>query len=67
MRRDSPDHPTSHAYGDPDAHGAPTAGPPPYHVFAIVPERAFGFPATGDAPPTRWTFPATTVGNMDHR
>lgn len=42
--------------------GAPTAGPPPYLVFRVVPDRAFGFPVTGDAPPTRWLFsvPATT-------
>lgn len=36
--------------------GAPTAGPPPYHVYRLVPQRAFGFPTTGDAAPTRWRF-----------
>lgn len=39
------------------ADGAPTAGPPPYHVFVVVPDRAFGFPTTAEAPPTRWRFP----------
>ena len=38
--------------------GAPTAGPPPYDVYHLTPHRAFGFPATGDATPTRWVFPA---------
>jgi hypothetical protein len=38
--------------------GAPTAGPPPYRVFRLVPHRAFGFPATGEAIPTRWVFPS---------
>lgn len=38
------------------AEGAPTAGPPPFHVFVVVPARAFGFPTTDDAPPTRWRF-----------
>lgn len=42
------------------AEGAPTAGPPPYHVHAVVPDRAFGFPSNGDAPPTRWRFTAST-------
>lgn len=36
--------------------GALTAGPPPYHVFRLVPTTAFGFPVAGDATPTRWTF-----------
>lgn len=36
--------------------GAPTAGPPPYDVYRVTPHRAFGFPTTGDAPPTRWRF-----------
>lgn len=36
--------------------GALTAGPPPYHVFRLVPTTAFGFPVDGDATPTRWTF-----------
>jgi hypothetical protein len=36
--------------------GAPSAGPPPYHVYRVAPHRAFGFPTDGDATPTRWTF-----------
>jgi nitroimidazol reductase NimA-like FMN-containing flavoprotein (pyridoxamine 5'-phosphate oxidase superfamily) len=39
--------------------GAPTAGPPPYDVYRVTPHRAFGFPATGDATPTRWRFQAS--------
>ncbi len=37
--------------------GAPTAGPPPYAVYGIVPETAYAFPA-GDVGhgPTRWRF-----------
>ena len=38
--------------------GAPTAGPPPYHVYRLVPRRAFGFPTSGGAAPTRWRFRA---------
>jgi hypothetical protein len=41
--------------------GAPTAGPPPYHVHRVVPHRAFGFPATGEATPTRWVFPSPAL------
>lgn len=37
--------------------GAPTAGPSPYHVYRVVPRRAFGFPTDGAATPTRWLFP----------
>lgn len=36
------------------ADGAPTAGPPPYAVFRIDPEVAFGFPTDESATPTRW-------------
>jgi hypothetical protein len=39
-------------------YGAPTAGPPPYHVFRIEPEVVFAF-GTGDATAprsTRWRF-----------
>lgn len=45
--------------------GAPTAGPPPYRIFRMVPSRAFGLPGTygmdqfeqEDLPkPTRWEF-----------
>jgi hypothetical protein len=36
--------------------GAPTAGPPPYNVYEVVPTVAFGFPADGTSVPTRWRF-----------
>jgi hypothetical protein len=36
--------------------GAPTAGPPPYDIYAVRPERAFGFGVGPDFDPTRWTF-----------
>jgi hypothetical protein len=36
--------------------GAPTAGPPPYNVYEIIPTVAFGFPADGASAPTRWRF-----------
>ncbi len=44
---------------------APTAGPPPYSIYRMVPSKAFGLPGMsgmeqydpGDLPkPTRWTF-----------
>jgi hypothetical protein len=44
---------------------APTAGPPPYRIFRMVPSRAFGLPGTlgmdqfepAQLPrPTRWDF-----------
>ena len=39
------------------AEGAPTAGPPPYHVYRVLPHKVLGFP-TDDASvvPTRWRF-----------
>lgn len=37
--------------------GAPTAGPPPYYVYRLLPRRGFGFPTDDRAPPTRWTCP----------
>ena len=39
------------------AEGAPTAGPPPYHVSRVLPHKVLGFP-TDDASvvPTRWRF-----------
>ena len=46
---------------------APTAGPPPYRIFRVEPEKAFGLPGTfgmeqfkrEELPrPTRWTFAA---------
>jgi hypothetical protein len=39
-----------------DAEGAPTAGPPPYDVYAIQPDTAFAFGTdeTATFGPTRW-------------
>lgn len=34
--------------------GAPTAGPPPYEVYRLVPALAFGFPADETFAPARW-------------
>ena len=42
------------------ADGAPTAGPPPYHVFEIRPTRGFAFPQNGQIAPTRWAFEGTS-------
>ena len=50
-----------------EVHGpnAPTAGPPPYRIFRVEPEKAFGLPGPYGMeqskqeelpPPTRWTF-----------
>jgi nitroimidazol reductase NimA-like FMN-containing flavoprotein (pyridoxamine 5'-phosphate oxidase superfamily) len=36
--------------------GAPTAGPPPYNVYAIIPTKAFGFGTDESLNATRWTF-----------
>jgi hypothetical protein len=36
--------------------GAPSAGPPPYHVYQLQPAVAFGFPTDETFPPTRWEF-----------
>jgi nitroimidazol reductase NimA-like FMN-containing flavoprotein (pyridoxamine 5'-phosphate oxidase superfamily) len=38
------------------AEGAPTAGPPPYHVYAIRPSAVFGFGTDETTPSTRWRF-----------
>jgi hypothetical protein len=38
-------------------YGAPTAGPPPYAVFEVTPERVYGFGTTEVWSPTRWRFP----------
>lgn len=39
------------------ADGAPTAGPPPYAVYEVIPQTAFGFPTEeGMFRPTRWRF-----------
>ncbi|WP_271219767.1 pyridoxamine 5'-phosphate oxidase family protein [Streptosporangium carneum] len=39
-------------------YGAPTAGDPPYHLYALTPVTAFGFPTSGSFTPTRWRFAA---------
>lgn len=39
-----------------DTEGAPTAGPPPYEVYRVVPTMAFGFGTTEPARSTRWRF-----------
>jgi nitroimidazol reductase NimA-like FMN-containing flavoprotein (pyridoxamine 5'-phosphate oxidase superfamily) len=41
-----------------DAEGAPTAGPPPYEVYAVRVVQVFGFPTGGGHSPTRWRFAA---------
>jgi len=37
--------------------GAPTAGPPPYDVYVLTPDRVFGFGTDETWSPTRWRFP----------
>lgn len=41
-----------------DTEGAPTAGPPPYGVYSIIPETAYAFGTRGDSTnlSTRWDF-----------
>ncbi len=39
-----------------DAEGAPTAGPPPYDVYAVAARTAYGFGTDGTFAPTRWRF-----------
>jgi hypothetical protein len=36
--------------------GAPTAGPPRYKVYEVIPARVFGFGEDESLPPTRWRF-----------
>jgi hypothetical protein len=37
--------------------GAPTAGPPPYGVYTVVPSNVYACPNDEDGPaPTRWRF-----------
>lgn len=38
------------------ADGAPTAGPPPYEVYEVIPTTAFGLPWDETFNPTRWRF-----------
>ncbi len=37
-------------------YGAPTAGPPPYDVYALRPARVYGFGTNETWSPTRWRF-----------
>ena len=39
-----------------DADGAPTAGPPPYDVYAVSPTMIFGFGEDESFNATRWRF-----------
>lgn len=39
-----------------DTEGAPTAGPPPYDVYEVIPTTAFGFGTDESFVPTRWSF-----------
>jgi hypothetical protein len=38
------------------ADGAPTAGPPPYDVYQVIPSRTFAFGEDESFNPTRWRF-----------
>jgi Pyridoxamine 5'-phosphate oxidase len=42
-----------------DTGGAPTAGPPPYDVYEVIPKTAFGLPVGELFGPTRWRFGAS--------
>lgn len=42
-------------------YGAPTSGGPPFEVFEIRPQTAFGFPTRDDVEPTRWAFPGSST------
>jgi hypothetical protein len=39
-----------------DTEGAPTAGPPLYDVYEVIPTTAFGFGTDESFSPTRWRF-----------
>jgi hypothetical protein len=39
-----------------DGAGAPTAGPPPYTVYEVVPSLVLGLPLSEELTPTRWRF-----------
>ncbi|WP_433331075.1 pyridoxamine 5'-phosphate oxidase family protein [Spirillospora sp. CA-294931] len=49
-------HPTPRHGAFHDTDGAPTAGPPPYDAYEVVPVTAFAFPMDADVVPTRWRF-----------
>jgi hypothetical protein len=60
-----------------EVHGpnAPTAGPPPYRIYRMVPTKAFALPGTygmdqfeqGELPkPTRWEFEGPDCGLISH-
>jgi hypothetical protein len=38
------------------ADGTPTAGPPPYELYEVIPTTAFGFSRDATFNPTRWRF-----------
>jgi hypothetical protein len=37
-------------------YGAPTAGPPPYHIYALRPRTVYAFGVTENFSPTRYRF-----------
>jgi hypothetical protein len=39
-----------------DTWGAPTAGPPPYNVYEVIPAVVFALPGEAAITPTRWLF-----------
>jgi hypothetical protein len=41
-----------------DTEVAPTADPPPYDVYEVIPKTAFGFGTDESFSPTRWDFGA---------
>jgi nitroimidazol reductase NimA-like FMN-containing flavoprotein (pyridoxamine 5'-phosphate oxidase superfamily) len=49
-------HPTAREGSLDIAGGAPTAGPPPYDVYAVTPTKVLGLPTSDEFVPTRWQF-----------
>jgi nitroimidazol reductase NimA-like FMN-containing flavoprotein (pyridoxamine 5'-phosphate oxidase superfamily) len=47
------------------AEGAPTAGPPPYEVYKVVPTKVYGFGHTETAGFTRWSFAERSSRHVD--
>jgi hypothetical protein len=43
-------------------YGAPTAGPPPYEVYALQPVTVYGFGTDETWSPTRWRFSLFVLG-----